>query len=146
MEHSNVFTYLTYEERKLCLLDICKYYNYSNKRKSNILRTWGDDRLLAYRASIIERGLIMGYAPSSIHMNAILNMFGGNKYYVDECNSITRFHLGLKTNDKDKFGFIKQYEIGYLDIDRDWKIKEFEMWGIKAKRFHGLQLIIDGKK
>ena len=138
--------HLTYEERCELINDICKVYDYSIWNKKELHKR-SDNQLLAYRESLRERGLLPGYVKGpSIHMRVFLNEYKANAYDIRVYCGRTRFYVGFISEETDKFGQIKQYQYGYIDINDDWIIVETEMYGEQLKRYNGLRLIIDGKK
>ncbi len=61
-------------------------------------------------------------------------------------NLHTIVYIGLCTGEFDRFGIEKKYQLGYIQLDNNWKIVKVEMYGDTMKRYNGLELIIDGKK
>jgi|LGVE01.1.fsa_nt_gb hypothetical protein len=149
--YTGINEYLTYDQRCELIKDICTVYHYGYERKKE-LHMKSDDNLFAYREDLRQRGKIPRFLTGSfsVHLSVFLKKFGANSYEIDTkwegMNLHTIVYIGLCTGEFDRFGIEKKYQLGYIQLDNNWKIVKVEMYGDTMKRYNGLELIIDGKK
>lgn len=143
-KYMEINTYLTYEERQGLIASITRYYRGGSKYKKKLNNT-KDTQLLAMHQSMKERRLISGYSKDiSIHLNIIMNDFGGaDSVIVDSCDGGVRYYIGKDLGDFDISGKKNKIQFGYIQTDWRNVITDMELFGKKEKRYLGVILLND---
>ena len=129
-------------ERVEIINDICKVYHYNSNNKIKLYKKT-DNQLIAFRENLRNRhDLIESFKCDKYYIQAILNTYGANKYYIEKKAYIIRIYIGFISNVKDKYGRFKNYQYGYIDIGKNNVIKELNMYGKILDKFKGSSLII----